>query len=304
MGLVFQVFVYLLVTEALGDQTPAFDSTEAPSFSWPDWMALLPDYVPLSSLAIPGTHDTMALYGGPLAECQSWNLRGQYQAGVRFLDIRCRHYENRLPIFHGVSYQRTDFNQVLNDTIRFLQEYPTETVLMRVKEEYEPYMNTRSFYKSVAEVVDQTGQQWFLRTDRLPTLGEARGKIIILQQFSSNGEGPIFGPAYPGTMSISDAYQVSDEDVKWIEVERHLKVALNGDDGKTYVTYTSGTHWLLYTPESLARKINPRVLEFLKTKQSHLGRKRSVGVVIMDFPGSELVREVVMDNWVWEGMRG
>ncbi|XP_075434323.1 1-phosphatidylinositol phosphodiesterase-like [Ascaphus truei] len=300
MDKVYSLLFYLLVS---GDQTPAFDRTETPSLAWRDWMSLLPDNLPLASLSIPGTHDTMALFGGPLAECQSWSLDNQFRAGIRFLDIRCRHYQDRLPIFHGVSYQHTDFHQVLTDTVRFLMENPTETVLMRVKEEHEPYQNTQSFYKSMAEVVNQIGDRWFLRTDSLPTLGEARGKVVILQNFDMKGEGPAFGPAYPGSMSISDAYQVSDDEEKWREVERHFKVALNGGPGQAYFTYASGAHWLLYTPEALARKINPRVLEFLKAETSLVGR-RSVGVVIMDFPGAELVRQIIWGNWEWSARRG
>lgn len=284
------------VTGVFGENSPAFDRTDTPAITIPDWMSYLPDNLLLAYLAIPGTHDTMAFFGGSLAECQSWSLRNQFNAGVRFLDIRPRHYRNRLPIFHGVSYQRTYFDQVLKDTVAFLTEYPSETVVMRVKEEYEPYQNTRSYYKSVAEVVRQIGEHCFLRSSSLPTLGEARGKIIILQQFSSQGEGPDFGPPYPGRMSISDAYQVSDDAVKWAEVERHLEVAKKGDPERAYLTYCSGSHWLLYTPEALARKINPRVLNYLNTK-SLAGRMRSVGIVIMDFPGAELVRQIVLDNW-------
>ncbi|XP_066445643.1 1-phosphatidylinositol phosphodiesterase-like [Eleutherodactylus coqui] len=289
----------LLVIGVSGDQTPAFDRTEIPSVTWPDWMSYFPDYLPLSTLAIPGTHDTMAFFGGPLSECQSWRLLNQFNSGVRFLDIRCRHYQNQLPIFHGVSYQYTNFFQVLNDTINFLTVHPSETILMRVKEEYEPYQNTRSFYKSVAEVLNQIGEHWFLRSDSLPTLGEARGKVVILQNFLSLGEGPAFGPPYPGSMSISDDYEVSDDSVKWAEVEWHLRVAQNGDPERAYLTYCSGVHWLLYTPESLARKINPRVLEYLYLNHKmSFGRRRSVGMVVMDFPGGELVREIVLDNWI------
>ncbi|KAE8620430.1 hypothetical protein XENTR_v10010249 [Xenopus tropicalis] len=295
MAPLFRIIICLLAAEVFADQTPAFDRSEVPSVTWPDWMSYLPDYLPLSSLAIPGTHDTMAFYGGNLAECQCWRLPNQYKAGIRFLDIRCRHYQDRLPIHHGISYQRTDFPMVLNDTVTFLMEHPMETVMMRVKEEYDPYQNTRSFYKSVDEAVKQVGEQWFLRTTRLPTLGEARGKIVILQDFSAGGEGPAFGPPYPGSMSISDAYQVNDDAVKWTEVLRHLNVAQNGDPERPFLTYTSGVHWLLYPPETLARKINPRVYEYLKGKA--VGAKRSVGVVIMDFPGAELVREIILDNW-------
>ncbi|KAM9313073.1 1-phosphatidylinositol phosphodiesterase-like [Gastrophryne carolinensis] len=292
-----KLLVCLLVVVVFGEQTPSFDRTDSPSITLPDWMSYLPDDLPLASLAIPGTHDTMAFYGGSLAECQSWSLLNQLRAGIRFLDIRPRHYQDRLPIFHGVSYQRTYFDQVLKDTVTFLTEHPSETVLMRVKEEHDPYQVTRSYYKSVAEVINQTGEHWFLKNSSLSTLGKARGKIIILQQFSSNGEGPNFGPLYPGDMSISDKYEVTDDAVKWAEVERHLEIAQDGDTERAYLTYSSGTHWLLYTPETLARKINPRVLNYLTINTSP-ARRRSVGVIIMDFPGANLVRQIILDNWV------
>ncbi|KAM9313325.1 uncharacterized protein PAF06_011320 [Gastrophryne carolinensis] len=280
-----------------GEQTPSFDLTDSPVITLPDWMSHLPDHLPLASLAIPGTHNTMALYGGPVVECQSWSLLNQLKAGIRFLDIRPRHYGNQLAIFHSVAFQRTYLDQVLNDTVAFLTEHPREMVLMRIKEENDAYQVSRSYYKSVAKVINQTGEQWFLKNSSLSTLGKARGKIVILQEFSSNGEGPDFGPLYPGDMSISDEYIVTNDSVKWAEIERHMKVAQDGDPDTVYLTFCSGTHWLLYTPKDLASKINPRVLDYLITNTSS-ARKRSVGVVIMDFPGAHLVRQIILDNLI------
>ena len=49
-----------------------------------DWMSFIEDdNRKISDLSIPGTHDTMARHGGPLAECQDWELLTQYNNGVR-----------------------------------------------------------------------------------------------------------------------------------------------------------------------------------------------------------------------------
>jgi 1-phosphatidylinositol phosphodiesterase len=39
-------------------------------------------------MSIPGTHDTMALYGSDMIETQSVDLHSQLLAGIRILDIR------------------------------------------------------------------------------------------------------------------------------------------------------------------------------------------------------------------------
>ena len=68
-------------------------------------MGTVDESLPLWSLTIPGTHDTLARFGGDLAICQSLSLPEQLEAGVRFLDVRARHLKNKLPIHHGILYQ-------------------------------------------------------------------------------------------------------------------------------------------------------------------------------------------------------
>ena len=48
-------------------------------------MAAIPDDRKLSELSIPGTHDTMAKYGGDVPECQSMTLSQQLASGIRWL---------------------------------------------------------------------------------------------------------------------------------------------------------------------------------------------------------------------------
>ncbi len=61
------------------------------------WREKIDPQTALTSLTIPGTHDSGA-NGGPLIECQSWSIREQLDAGIRFLDVRCRHIQNTFAI--------------------------------------------------------------------------------------------------------------------------------------------------------------------------------------------------------------
>lgn len=178
-----------------------YDDTPNPEFLNPSWMASIPDDQLLSEVTMPGTHNTMALYGGVYAECQTWSLASQLQAGVRFLDVRVRHVKGNLTIHHGVSYQRAHFGHVLEGVADFLQEYPSETVLMRIKEELS---ETYDIYGAVVDYIHRYAHWDLLWHSRLvPTMGEARGKLVILQDFS----GPDLGMRY-GSLDIADDWKV------------------------------------------------------------------------------------------------
>lgn len=164
-------------------------------------MANIPDDRPLSEVTMPGTHNTMALYGGVYAECQTWNLASQLRAGIRFLDIRLRYINGNLTLHHGVSYQRGHFGHVLEALVDFLHEYPTETVLMRVKEEFS---ESNNIYSAVVDYIHRYAYWDLLWHSRLvPTLGEARGKLIVLQNFN----GPDLGMRYD-SLDIADDWKV------------------------------------------------------------------------------------------------
>ncbi|TQF01304.1 hypothetical protein E6W39_02445 [Kitasatospora acidiphila] len=70
-----------------------------------DWLAALPDSAPLARLTIPGTHDTCALYDGPLVQCQNLSVPDQLTAGIRFLDMRCRAINGVFAIHHSQFFQ-------------------------------------------------------------------------------------------------------------------------------------------------------------------------------------------------------
>ncbi|MDQ1647840.1 MAG: 1-phosphatidylinositol phosphodiesterase, partial [Cryptosporangiaceae bacterium] len=112
------------------------------STSNPDWMRALPDSRSLASISIPGTHETMAIHGGSLTETQenygdsASTLATQLNAGIRMIDIRARISDgNSLVIHHGAVYQNANFSDVLNVLGTFLDRHPSESVVMRLKQE-------------------------------------------------------------------------------------------------------------------------------------------------------------------------
>ncbi|TRY74321.1 hypothetical protein DNTS_032022 [Danionella cerebrum] len=272
-------------------QRPDYDDTSTPEILNPSWMSTIPDITPLSDVTMPGTHNTMALYGGSLSECNSWSLALQLRAGIRFLDIRVRHARGSLTIHHGISYQYAHFGDVLKDIVDFLQEYPSETVLMRLKEELS---DTRNIYDAVVRYIKEYAH-WDLLWNRreIPVMGEARGKLIILQDFS----GPDLGVRY-NSLHIADDWKVSSlqpEEVerKWRSVSTHLETAAVGNRSLMFLTYSSGAGILAH-PDALARRINLRLYEYLTAYRSQ--RKR-FGIITMDFPGAKLVQSIIRFNY-------
>ncbi|XP_054910070.1 1-phosphatidylinositol phosphodiesterase [Poeciliopsis prolifica] len=266
-------------------QRPDYDDTPNPEFLNPSWMASIPDDQPLSAVTMPGTHNTMSLYGGVYAECQTWTLASQLRAGIRFLDVRVRHVNGNLTIHHGVSYQWAHFGHVLEGVFDFLHQYPSETVLMRVKEEFS---ETNNIYGAVVDFIHRYGhwdQLWHSRL--VPTMAEARGKLIILQDFT----GPDLGMRY-GSLDIADAWKVPsllNLEEKWQSVYKHLEAAPSGNQGQIFLTYASGAGVFAH-PRAVAKGINPQLHEYLQSKTD---QNQRLGIICMDFPAAPIIQTIV-----------
>lgn len=112
---------------------------------------------------------------------------------MRYLDIRCQVVKGELHgeiystylliraehiVYHGARDQRSTFPQVLRDLVDFLTSHPTESVIMSVKDEVRTDGFSRLVWLDMAKYQDM----WFLE-NRVPTLGEVRGKAILLTRF-------------------------------------------------------------------------------------------------------------------------
>ena len=157
------------------------------------WMSALPDDLRLGAFSIPGSHDTMALHETVYnsAQTQSMGLQEQLEAGVRFLDIRCRHVSDRCAIHHGQIYQKANLNDVLTVVSSFLLLNPGETILMSVKDrEWTDEKVSRSFtatFLSYARAYPGLFADNELLRDGAPELGSVRGRIVLIRRFGLAG---------------------------------------------------------------------------------------------------------------------
>lgn len=240
---VSSILILSLIGVSRAHESPGYYHGGGAIASNPRWLTSLRDNVLLSELSIPGTHDTMAFYGGDLAQTQSMSLPNQLQSGIRVLDIRCRNVRNRFPIYHGMVSQRVFFEEVLDMVVDFLKKNPGETVLMRVKEEHTPVQPTRPFPEVFRQVYWERYKDYMYEERQHhtnPTLGEMRGKIVILQDFPD----PVYryGLAYL-SFSIQDNFRLRNNWAlhdKWLAVRNHLNAAENGHRATKFMNYLSG----------------------------------------------------------------
>ena len=206
------------------------------------WMQNIPDNTLLKTISIPGTHDTMARVGLELATCQVLSLEQQLRAGIRALDIRCRCRNDQFENHHGPIQQGTTFYDVLNTIVVFLNANPSETILMRLKEEYGPENCEGEFEDQFDRIYFNNGaysDYWWTGTDPNVTLGQIRKKIVMLYD-----EFPIktqIGFNFRTFSNKQDLSNVRDLGAKWDAIKTQL---INANDnrrsGNFYVNFLSG----------------------------------------------------------------
>lgn len=142
----------------------------------------------------------MSFYGWPISQCQSLStpLKEQLCSGIRFLDIRLAVVRGRLISYHGVYPQRTPFQVILSTIFVFLSEPSTchETIIVSIKQEDFQKTPLQKFSLLVRdEILDGPGGKdlWFLE-NRMPRLGEVRGRAVMFSRFGGNGCGWEGGP--------------------------------------------------------------------------------------------------------------
>ena len=271
-----------------------------------DWMANFKDTELLSQLSIPGTHDSGALYEPfpGTAKCQNLTIAEQLNIGVRFIDIRCRHIDNSFTIHHGSVYQNLTFQDVLNTCNAFLDANPTETIIMSVKEEYDPENNTRPFEQTFVSYVNQNFSRWFFGT-KIPTLGQVRGKIVLFKRFVTSIPGGLDATAWaddtsfsignPAPMRVQDNYNCSSTSEKWTDVSNMLAEAQSGLAGTLYVNFSSGyTSNFLGIPSitNVSNSINPQLSTYFSNHTS--GR---YGAILMDFVNDQRAELIYSTNF-------
>jgi 1-phosphatidylinositol phosphodiesterase len=272
------------------------------------WMSYVSDTASLADLTIPGTHDSGAMHEpiAGMAKCQNLTIREQLDIGVRYLDIRLRHYGDSLVVHHGSIYQHLNFNDVLIQVTDFLAENPSEVVMMEVSQEYTSKNNTRSFeetFVTYAEDTDYTSYWW--RHSYVPLVGDVRGKIVLLRRFSgsfwtaggiditdwSDNAAFTLYDTQSVAIDVQDYYKVNmyTNDNKWIEIRNRLDTAQWDTSGTLFLNFTSGVRSILGIPNipTVSNDINDRITDYFKNVTESMVHH---GVIISDFVNKELIK--------------
>ncbi|MFE7183656.1 phosphatidylinositol-specific phospholipase C [Streptomyces erythrochromogenes] len=254
-----------------------------------DWMAGLGDSTALQRMTIPGTHDSGATKGGLYVACQNTSIAQQLDSGIRFLDVRCRVTGGSFAIHHAAFFQDLMFGDVLVACANFLAAHPGETVLMRVKQEYSGESDA-TFRAVFDDYLNNRGWRSLFRiADTLPTLGQARGKVVLL---ADNGGLPGLRYGDGNVFDIQDDYN-TEPFAKRGRIENHFRKAVQ-QPGKLFVNYVSTAAYM--PPRWNSDRLNPQVHGFVDGGE--MSGRTGLGIVPMDFPNtrSGLVASLIRHN--------
>ncbi|MEW5317237.1 MAG: hypothetical protein WDW38_008554 [Sanguina aurantia] len=168
-----------------------------------------------------------------------------------------------------------------------------------------------------------------------PSMQSLRGRIVVLQDFNGDVGAHTHGIKYSSFATIEDNYSLDNDQLysKWNAVRDNLNKAASGPSTATYMTYLSGsggsTPYFVASGKTLSGTYDSQQLtdvtpyncssdpypDFFHT-QCKLGfrytyykgtnmlvndwlstRKQRVGIVMIDFPGGDLLEKIVGMNF-------
>ena len=278
-----------------------------------NWMGRLPDDVRLADLSIPGTHNSAALHGVGYATNQTWTITEQLDAGIRFFDLRCRPTLTGIAIHHGDFYQHINFDDILAQVTTFLSDHSSETVILQISHaDIAAVPGSKSLDQLYREAIHRGGRGRFFQAFRSenpnnPTLSEVRGKVYVL---SKTGDRELH-KAYHGRFSSGcdidkqDLYEINPfADCDYRDGSKVSRCGKVNAIHKSILCAPSTSNWVMnYLSGFQASDVIPAIraeadfsnrstLYYLK----RLSAKRKLGILMMDFPGEDLVHHIVQSN--------
>ena len=275
------------------------------------WMGKLKPQTPLSALSIPGTHNSPTHYTAlPSVRCQAVTVTEQLNNGVRFLDIRVQPENIDDPNADGLILVHSAFpisltgNKYFRDTLKeittFLDQNPSETVLMSLKREGVGKATDQQLSKILHDhYISKDKGRWFT-DNRIPRLEEAHKRIVLIRRFgiddslksyNNNAGFGIDASSWPdncedglcssGHIRVQDFYEVEetvniDKKIKFCHT--HLEKAAElvcplGDvhanaaakPNPFFINFLTASNFFRpgCWPDRVAAKVNPATIDFL-----------------------------------------
>lgn len=327
----------VLLTSAHYD--PAyFRSSKDPFIFYKDWMKNISNDKMLSELALPGTHDSGTFkINYLLYTTQAINFKQQLEYGIRVFDIRFRHSNDKFELFHGPIFLKVTFDEFLDSVNEFLLENPSETVLFRLSKERPDNINNIRNRKETLDWYLTKYPNTFKRITENVKLGEIRGKFIMIsyeEEFREYGISKQLFDIQDKYLlkNMLDLYN------KWLAVRSHLNKATHGANSQLYMNYLTGSGsalpFFVASGHGFAGTWSPRLTTTLTSPpfiyslpdfprvncffgvctivyegtntltrdyiKGNTCSKRTVGIIMADFPGTDLIAEIIRNNFNYD----
>jgi 1-phosphatidylinositol phosphodiesterase len=278
----------------------------------------------LFALDIPGTHDcvTQFIQFPHISKCQDRNIYEQLNLGIRALDIRVQSKGDRLGMVHGIAKAFTnpnhlssqmDMADVLNHCYNFLTKNPSETIIFQFKNDSNKEME-KCFNNLYYRYIKTNEDKWYLE-NRIPSMKEARGKIVLIRrckmdlnntEFTDENTGIDFSrwveqdTAEPealildtnskdkASFIIQDRFKYKPEP-RWNECIKPFLDGRSEFDGRYVICYLS-TAGGFKGPKRNAKYINPHFMAY------EMDKNKYYGTIYLDFPFTELTKKIIENN--------
>ena len=264
-----------------------------------NWMKRLPDNAYISTLSIPGSHDsgtgngfpsvTSSIYGpfgDKYARTQEISLQEQWNLGIRAFDLRPAVMDSYINVNHGVMPTKLHFDTALYTLRDLIRENPSEFAVIHLLHAAEGDEKKDVYEERLLELLGRDDlKDFFVPFKSDLTVKDMRGKILLLsrdayadtpvggflQNWSGSEEwywetrGQIAGPANAKAtlymQDYSETYQDGALDVKVAAIRKML------DFSTTHATKTASDIVWVYNFASAYSKRSRLYIPFVVDEQ-------------------------------------
>ena len=286
------------------------------------WMSGLPDTARVCRLSIPGTHDSgTAGVRFPMrhyARTQTMDLSRQWDAGIRFFDLRPKPADGTIKIYHGPADCHLTLQDALLTLKGKLESNPTEFCIVMINMAGGGQEGTDAVMSEIASLVpedmiaplgnnmtvsDLRGRIFFMSRNFPTHVSDTHGALV--RGWPQNGlsfRSLLWTGAVDEHLWVQDYYTSGNNDPdaylssKWDNMYRLLREFNNADDDYGYdvwcINHASG-----YTGTGIRTNIrrcsdyiNSHLIGYLKEHHE------PIGIIPMDFPTQELIDAIIFLN--------
>lgn len=326
-GVMIAIIVGILVVLFVSDDNTSAEYSVDLSKDYADtasWMENIPDDTYVSQITIPGSHNCASenITLGYVMRCQNTSILQQLENGYRYLDFRVAVDDaddgQKVKLVHGFASCHESgnlfsdylyFDDAVADVYTFLQEHTQETVILNIKIEDDSH-SVSDIQKLILDQVKANKDYWYT-DNQLPTLGEARGRIILATRFQDAAASDVTGlnmiwedqdnriPSdIPYELYVNEDYRFWVQDRYRYSVEDKYEAIIDGlenceaDENTLFlnVVSTSGDGKIGH-PYGYAQALNGLLMEY------ELRPNTSYGIIIVDFGTANLARHIYYSNF-------